>query len=124
LWVIGVLGWVVPGLPALFPSVALANLLRESDCREPVAASAGYHEPSLVFLAGTATRLTDAPGAADFLLGGECRFAFVELRHERSFGQRADADGLLYSQVGRIEAFNIGSGTRATIVGYGSGGQR
>jgi len=124
LLVIALFGLVVPALTPLFPSVALANLLRESDCREPVAASAGYHEPSLVFLAGTATRLTDAPGAADFLLGGDCRFAFVELRHERSFGQRADAVGLLYSQVGRIEAFNIGSGKSATIMVYRSGGPR
>ena len=31
----------------------------------------------LVFLAGTATRQTDGAGAAEFLRGGECRFAFV-----------------------------------------------
>ena len=65
--------------------------------REPVAAAAGYHEPSLVFLAGTATRLTDGAGAAEFLRGGECRFAFVEARQETSFAQRAEAIGLRYT---------------------------
>ena len=124
LLVIALFGLIVPALGPVFPSVALAKLLRESGCDEPVAASAGYHEPSLVFLAGTATRLTDGAGAAEFLRGGDCRFAFVELRQERNFGQRADAIGLLYSQVGRIEAFNTGSGKSATIMVYRSGGPR
>ena len=48
----------------------LARILRDSGCAHPVAAAAGYHEPSLVFLAGTATRLTDGAGAAEFLRGG------------------------------------------------------
>ena len=122
LLVMALLGFIVPALTPLFPSVALANVMRESGCREPAAAAAGYHEPSLVFLAGTATRLTDAPGAAEFLRGGECRFAFIEARHERSFAQRAEAIGLLYSPVTRIDAFNIGSGRAATIAVYRSGG--
>jgi len=115
---------VVPTLAPVFPSVALAKRMRDSGCREPLAASAGYHEPSLVFLAGTGTRLTDGVGAADFLSGGECRFAFIELRQERAFAQRADALALLYSQVSRIEAFNIGNGKSATIAVFRSGGPR
>ena len=67
-----------------------------------VAASAGYQEPSLVFLAGTATRLTDPPGAADFLRGGGCRFAFIEGRVERAFALRAEAIGLHYRAGPRI----------------------
>jgi hypothetical protein len=102
--------------------VTLAHVMRESGCREPIAASAGYHEPSLVFLVGTSTRLTDAPGVADFLRGGECRFGFVEARQERSFAQRAEAIGLLYSPVTRVDAFNIGTGRSATIAVYRSGG--
>jgi hypothetical protein len=35
-----------------------------------LAASVGYEEPSLVFLAGTCTHFTDATGAADFLRRG------------------------------------------------------
>ncbi len=117
-------GLVVPALTSVFPSMALAKILRESGCRQPLAASSGYHEPSLVFLAGTATRLTDAAGVADFLHGGECRFAFVELRQERSFGQRADAIGLLYTPVSRIEAFNLGTGKSAIIAVFRSGAPR
>jgi hypothetical protein len=68
---------------------------------------AGYDEPSLVFLAGTATRLTDPSGAADFLRDGGCRFAFVTARKERAFALRAEAIGLRYYRGPRIEAFNV-----------------
>jgi 4-amino-4-deoxy-L-arabinose transferase-like glycosyltransferase len=113
-------GLVFPALSQLFPSATLARVMRDSGCAAPVAASAGYHEPSLVFLAGTATRLTDAAGAADFLRGGDCRFAFVEVRQERSFAQRADAIGLGYSQGPRIEAINISNGRPITIAVFRS----
>ena len=117
-------GLVVPALNPVFPSMALAKHLRDSGCSEPLVASSGYHEPSLVFLAGTATRLTDAAGAADVLAGGDCRFAFVELRQERSFAQRADALGLFYAPVSRIEAFNLGTGKSAIIAVFRSGATR
>jgi hypothetical protein len=117
-----IFGLVVPALHAAFPSVALAKILRESGCKDPVAAAAGYGEASLVFLAGTATRQTDGAGAADFLRGGECRFALVEARQERSFAQRADAIGLLYSSGPRVEGFNLGNGRAVTIAVYRSGG--
>jgi hypothetical protein len=117
-----IFGLIVPSLHAAFPSVTLAKILRDSGCNAPLAASAGYGEASLVFLAGTATRHTDGAGAAEFLRGGECRFAFVEARQERSFAQRADAIGLLYSSGPRIEGFNMGNGRSVTIAVYRSGG--
>jgi 4-amino-4-deoxy-L-arabinose transferase-like glycosyltransferase len=118
---IGVYGVVVPALYPLFPSVALADVLRESACADPVAASAGYEEPSLVFLAGTSTRLTDASGAADFLReGGDCRFAFIEARQERAFARRAEAIGLRYEREPPVEAFNISKGHRVTIAVFRS----
>ena len=83
-------------------------------------AAAGYHEPSLVFLVGTHTRLVDGAGAADILAGGECRFALIESRHERLFAQRADLIGLRYSLRGRFEGFNINGGRAISIAVYGS----
>jgi hypothetical protein len=106
----------------LFPSVTLARILRDSGCAHPVAAAVGYHEPSLVFLAGTATRLTDSAGAAEFLRGGDCRFAFIEARQERSFAQRAEAIGLRYTAGRRIDAINITKGQPITIAVYRSMG--
>ncbi len=80
-----------------FPSVALAQGAAQSPLVAiPVAASAGYEEPSLVFLAGTVTRFTDAAGAADFLRGGSCRFAFIEAPQERDLcaARRSDRPAL------------------------------
>src|SRR6202030_3008991 len=88
---------------------------RESGCTHPVAASAGYDEPSLVFLAGTETRFTDASGAADFLRGGGCRFAFIETHQESAFAERAEAIGLRYERGPRVEALNFTKGRPITI---------
>jgi 4-amino-4-deoxy-L-arabinose transferase-like glycosyltransferase len=116
----GVYAVVVPSLTPLFPSVGLARVLRDSACEHPVAASAGYEEPSLVFLAGTDTLLTDASGAADFLLQGSCRFAFVETRQERAFALRAEAVGLRYDRGPRIEGYNISNGQPIVIAVFES----
>src|ERR1700726_789619 len=112
---IGVYSMILPTLGPLFPSVALAGVLRESGCTHPVAASAGYDEPSLVFLAGTETRFTDASGAADFLREGDCRFAFIETHQESAFAQRAEAIGLRYERGPRVEALNFSKGRPISI---------
>jgi 4-amino-4-deoxy-L-arabinose transferase-like glycosyltransferase len=119
---IAVFGVIVPSLGQLFPSATLVRILRESGCAHPQAAAVGYQEPSLVFLAGTSTRLTDTLGAAEFLRGGECRFAFIEAREERSFAQRAEALGVRYSAGPRIDAINISNGRPITIAVFRSTG--
>ena len=82
----------------------------------------GYQEPSLVFLAGTKTRFTDADGAADFLRGGSCRFAFVDAPQEREFALRAEAIGLRYDRGPRIEGYNISIGKPISIAVFQSAG--
>jgi len=116
---IAVFGILVPLLRPLFPAAMLADVV-EPDCDEPRFASAGYHEPSLVFLFGTSTLLTDGQGAADFLHAGACRFAFVEARYERSFVQRAEAIGLRYAAGPRVGAVNYNGGRTITIAVYRS----
>jgi 4-amino-4-deoxy-L-arabinose transferase-like glycosyltransferase len=116
---IAVPGAIVPLLRPLFPSALLAYNVHP-DCERPLFASAGYHEPSLVFLFGTATRLTDGQGAADFLLEGDCRFAFIEARHERAFVQRAEAIGLRYAPGPRVEGINYSTGHQISIAVYRS----
>ena len=113
-------GATFPGLRGLFPSVGLANYMYSANCSDPVAVTAGFHEPSLVFLAGTNTNQGVGSGAADFLLGGPCRFAFVESHQERAFVQRADAIGLRYTTGPRIEGFNINGGQAVNIATYRS----
>jgi 4-amino-4-deoxy-L-arabinose transferase-like glycosyltransferase len=119
---IGIYAIVLPSLTRAFPSVALARILRGAACPNPVAASAGYEEPSLVFLAGTATRLTDASGAADFLRQGGCRFAFIEAREQRAFAQRAEAIGLHYKAGPTVQGFNISTGRRIAVAVFQAAG--
>ena len=108
-------GIVMPALEPLFPSPMLARVLRDSGCAQPQAAAVGYQEPSLVFLAGTATRLTDGADAADFLAGGECRFALVEQRQQRGFVEHAEAIGLRYAPGPRIDGINISDGQSIAV---------
>jgi 4-amino-4-deoxy-L-arabinose transferase-like glycosyltransferase len=115
-------GVVLPSLRPLFPSVQIARALRNVVCVGPKAAAAGYHEPSLVFMTGTSTLLTDGSGAADFLGQGSCRFALVESRSERVFAQRAEAIGLRYTMASRIDGYNFSQGKAISVAIYRSEG--
>jgi 4-amino-4-deoxy-L-arabinose transferase-like glycosyltransferase len=116
LFIWGMFGMTLPALPRLFPAQELSKYVRfTAGCNDPQAATAGYHEDSLVFLTGTDLRHTNGEGAADFLKPGGCRFAFVEARQERSFALRAEALGLRYNRVFRIDGINI-SGARPIVV--------
>ncbi|MEH2569951.1 ArnT family glycosyltransferase [Bradyrhizobium sp. AZCC 2289] len=118
----GVYGVVIPSLTTLFPSAEVARALRNVVCVGPKAAAAGFQEPSLVFMTGTDTLLTDGSGAADFLAQGSCRFALVEARTERSFIQRAEAIGLRYNAPTRIDGYNISQGRTVSIAIFRSEG--
>jgi 4-amino-4-deoxy-L-arabinose transferase-like glycosyltransferase len=118
----GVYGIVAPSLTPLFPSAEIARVLRNVVCVGPKAAAAGYHEPSLVFMTGTSTLLTDGSGAADFLSHGSCRFALVEARSERVFAQRAEAIGLRYNVATRVEGYNFSQGKPISVAVFRSEG--
>ena len=113
---------ITPSLAPLLPTVQIARALRGVQCVGPAVASAGFHEPSLVFMVGTATRLTNGSGAADFLLQGSCRFALVEWREERAFAQRAEAIGLLYNVATRIDGYNFSQGRAISVAIFRSEG--
>lgn len=116
-----VLGVAVPLMRPTFPSRQLAELVQFTGCRSPVVASAGYHEPSLVFLVGTNIRLVDGASAAEILRQGDCRVAIIESRQERAFAQRAERIGLRYSLRGRLESsFNLNGGRANSFAIYRS----
>jgi len=115
-------GVVVPSLAPLFPSVQIARALRNVECVGPASAAAGFQEPSLVFMVGTSTVLTNGSGAADFLLQGSCRFALVEWREEKAFAQRAEAIGLRYIAGTRIDGYNFSQGRAISIAIFRSEG--
>jgi 4-amino-4-deoxy-L-arabinose transferase-like glycosyltransferase len=108
---ITVYGIAFPSLPALFPSEMVAEAVRAGGCVQPQLATTGYYqEPSLIFLLGTHTKLTDGPGVADFMRKGSCRYGLVDARSERSFVQRANAIGLRYALSQHIDGYNISIG--------------
>jgi 4-amino-4-deoxy-L-arabinose transferase-like glycosyltransferase len=118
---VALFGVLVPLMRPLFPSPVVAALVKEDGgCPNAMVAAAGYHEPSLVFLVGTHTRLVDGSTAAEILKGGGCRIALIESRHERAFGARADAIGLRYSLRGRVDAINTNGGRAISVAVYRS----
>ena len=82
-------------------------------------ATAGYREPSLVFLTRTDLGMTDGPGAARFLAEGPCRLAFVDRRDEPGF--KTTAPGV--TPVSRVAGVNLNGG-RALDVGVYVSGER
>ncbi|MBN9598861.1 MAG: glycosyltransferase family 39 protein [Afipia sp.] len=121
-WALGTCVWgvVLPAMKPVFPSVEIARALRSVECVGPVAAAAGFQEPSLVFMVGTQTLLTNGSGAADFLSQGSCRFALVEWREEKAFAQRAETIGLHYAPVKRIDGYNYSQGRAISVAVFRS----
>jgi 4-amino-4-deoxy-L-arabinose transferase-like glycosyltransferase len=118
---IATLGVAVPLMRPVFPSAALTDYVHNADCPNPLVAAAGFHEPSLVFLLGTRTRLVDGSSAAEILRGGDCRYAIIESRQDRAFAQRAEQIGLRYGLRGRLEnAFNFNGGRSVSFAIYRS----
>jgi 4-amino-4-deoxy-L-arabinose transferase-like glycosyltransferase len=113
---------IIPSLGPAFPSAAMARLVRDANCGPAQVVTAGYQEPSLVFLIGTDVGMVDGIDAAEFLRPGGCRFALVEGRHDRAFLRRADAIGLRYAPPQRFEGYNYSTGRAVSIAVYRSEG--
>jgi 4-amino-4-deoxy-L-arabinose transferase-like glycosyltransferase len=104
-------GGVMPDLDKLWVSPRVASLVPPA---HPVAA-AGFHEPSLVFALGTATKLTDGAGAADFLSAIPGAVAVVEAAAEPSFQARLVASGHSGHKLGEVDGFNYTRGRPAAL---------
>jgi 4-amino-4-deoxy-L-arabinose transferase-like glycosyltransferase len=114
-----VFGLTQPVLQSLKLSPRLAELVRKAPCPDPLVATLGYREPSLVFLVGTGLDMVETgQEAVAFLRGEGCRVLLVTDRLARSFEDaRAPAD-LAVSRVGEVRGFNINGGRRVTIDAY------
>jgi 4-amino-4-deoxy-L-arabinose transferase-like glycosyltransferase len=83
----------------------------------PVVA-AGYAEPSLVFLLGTATELTGGSGAADFLAAHPDGLALVAADQDAAFQARAAALGLTVQRLDARHGYNYSRGRRTELTLY------
>jgi 4-amino-4-deoxy-L-arabinose transferase-like glycosyltransferase len=87
-------------------------------CAAPALATAGYREPSLVFLGGTGLAMTDGEGAARFLAQSPCRIAFVVRSMEPQFIEAARNEGLTPRLTERVQGLNLNGGRRLDIGVY------
>jgi 4-amino-4-deoxy-L-arabinose transferase-like glycosyltransferase len=114
----GAFGRVLPGLDRLWPASRLqAAVAASAPCPGPAAvAVAGYHEPSVVFLLGTATRLTQGADAAAWLARDPCHLAVVEARQEAAFRAALAAEGLTAPALrATVEGVNFNGGDRLVL---------
>lgn len=105
----------IPRIRALFLSPQLVNAAHKVSCPNPLIAST-FREASMVFLAGTNTKLVRGPGAADFLQLGGCRVALVEKKQEHAFASRAAAIGLSYTRIGNVSGINYSDGRHLSFL--------
>ena len=96
----------------------------EKACADSVLASVTYHEPSLVFLAGTKTLLTGPGSAAEHLLRDpECAIAAVPEEDAPAFLTALSASGARAEGGEPISGFNYSKGRRLSITLYRITGQ-
>ncbi|MBV9653080.1 MAG: glycosyltransferase family 39 protein, partial [Acetobacteraceae bacterium] len=115
-----VLGLELPNLPALWiaPRVGAVLAAHWPDGRPPgaVFGAAGFHEPSLVFLAGTDTRLLPTGwDAARLLAGNGDAVAAVGDRDLGAFQEETARLGLRPAEIGTVAGFNYSRG-RPTVL--------
>ncbi len=113
----GLFSVVLPRLTTIWLSPRIAaTVALVRPCPNSVLASASFSEPSLVFLAGQATRLVNAPAAADFLAADRaCGLALIGSRDEAAFRARLQAHELAVRQLALIEGINYSNGRRLQL---------
>jgi len=111
---------VLPRLPSLWIAPRLAELLAaEPGCPGAAPAIAGFGEPSLVFVLGTATRLVDADGAAAALLAGPaCSRAAVAEEAADDFQAALARSGRRAEKLAGLDGFNISKGRTVALTLY------
>ncbi len=115
-----VLQIVAPRLDALWLSPRAADAVaRYRTSADVTVAAAGYHEPSLVFLLGTRTQLTDGGGAAAHLAGSTPGLSLVAGNEIESFNKSAEALGLSPRVLATVSGFNYSRGKPVTLTLYG-----
>lgn len=107
--------YVLPSLETAFPSPRLAAASeRYMECTDQPLGSADYSEPSLVFLAGTDTRLLRWEDAADWMADGDGRFVWMSDRRREKFDKKAAKRGFEVVELEEVSGFNYNRGKSMT----------
>jgi 4-amino-4-deoxy-L-arabinose transferase-like glycosyltransferase len=110
-------GMIAPSLKPIWLSPAIkAAVEANRPCEKTVLASAPYHEPSLVFLVGTKTILTDVDGVAAHLLGDPaCALGLAPVADEKKLNDMLAAQGKTANRLAEIDGLNYSSGDRLSL---------
>jgi 4-amino-4-deoxy-L-arabinose transferase-like glycosyltransferase len=110
----------LPRLRTIWMSPRIAEAVaRVRPCLGTTVATVPYHEPSLVFLLGTATKLTDLQGAAAHLLHDPaCALALVGAEEQGAFLSLMAAGNVEPREVDRIRGINYSNGKSLELILY------
>ena len=102
---------ILPSLNGVWISRDVARIVARLPHRVPrELVSVGYHEPSLVFLLGTKTRLVDTPEDAVKALQQGASLALIEETERQRFETIARAGGVTLVPVTTLRGFNYSKG--------------
>jgi len=102
--------WASKALLSKIPFEALTKQANREDTQPIFLASAGFQEPSLVFLNGTSTLLTDGAGAARFLRERCPSVALVTEKEQNAFVSTGREIGLSSKTLTSERVFNYSKG--------------
>lgn len=113
-------GIIAPALTPMWLTPRIVDAVRENrPCENSVLASAGYHEPSLVFMAGTKTMLTDTEGAARHLLADPaCAMALIPAGDGDRLQNLLMQAGKTAKRLALIDGINYSSGDTLSLALY------
>ena len=109
---------IVPGLTPMWLSPRIAATFeKHRPCGDSVLISAGYHEPSLVFLAGTQTKLVNGRQAARALMRDKsCGIAVVTNEEMERFVSALPQGLGSVAELARLDGVNYSKGDRLELV--------
>lgn len=113
-------GAIAPALTPIWISPRVVDAVRlNRPCENSVLASAGYHEPSLVFMAGTKTVLTDTDGAARHLLADPaCALVLIPAGDADRLQNLLMQAGKTANRLALVKGINYSSGDTLSLALY------
>jgi 4-amino-4-deoxy-L-arabinose transferase-like glycosyltransferase len=117
LWASG-FALIVPQIDALWLSRSAAALVNDQTRILRPVVVAGYAEPSLVFLLGTATKLTGGPEAAEILAKLPETLVLVSDREDAAFRAALQKDRISVDALGQVSGLDYSNGRAVTLTLY------
>ncbi len=117
LWASG-FALILPHIDVLWLSRSAAALVNDQTRILRPVVVAGYAEPSLVFLLGTATKLTGGPEAAPILAKLPETLVLVSDREDAAFRAALQKDGISVDALGQVSGLDYSNGRAVTLTLY------